>query len=87
MNNGSKIDAATPGLSLTPTSVTFESFFVNDTPRIILFLDIFFLFVIKEPETFCVAQKTAEGQRSGPAARRQGNQRPSGCIHTTDPGP
>ena len=57
MNNGSKIDAATPGLSLTPTKVIFASFFVNETPLIIFFADTFFLFVIKDPEIFINRKK------------------------------
>ena len=32
------MDAATPGLSLTPTSVTFESLIVEEIPVIILLL-------------------------------------------------
>ena len=44
--------AATPGLSFTPIKVIFASFFVKDTPRIILLLTIFFLLVIKVPEDF-----------------------------------
>ena len=44
--------AAIPGLSFTPIKVTLESFFVKDTPRIILLLTIFFLLVIKVPEDF-----------------------------------
>ena len=43
LNNGSKIAAATPGLSFTPISVTFASFLVKETPLIIFFFDTFFL--------------------------------------------
>ena len=41
--NGSKIEAAIPGLSTTPINVIFESFFVKDIPVIILLLLMFFL--------------------------------------------
>ena len=34
--SGSKIEAATPGLSLTPTKVIFASFIVVDIPLITL---------------------------------------------------
>ena len=34
-DNGLKIEAATPGLSLTPTIVNFDSFFVAVIPVII----------------------------------------------------
>ena len=44
IDSGSKIDAATPGLSTTPIKVIFESFFVNETPVIILLAEIFFFF-------------------------------------------
>ena len=40
-DNGLKIEAATPGLSLTPIRETFESFWVDDIPVIILLLIIF----------------------------------------------
>jgi len=35
LDNGLKIDAATPGLSLTPTIVILASFFVEEIPVII----------------------------------------------------
>ena len=35
---GSKIDAATPGLSLTPNKVNFASFFVKEIPLIVFLL-------------------------------------------------
>ena len=49
---GLNIEAATPGLSLTPTKVIFESFLVDVIPVIVLLFDIFFLFVIKVPFLF-----------------------------------
>ena len=49
LDNGSKIDAATPGLSITPKRDIFVSFLVKDIPVIILSLEIFFLFVINVP--------------------------------------
>ena len=51
-NCGLKIDAATPGLSVTPTIVTLESFFVDEIPVMILLLKIFFELVIKVPLFF-----------------------------------
>ena len=56
---GSKIEAATPGLSLTPINVTLASFVVKETPLIILLLDIFFFFVIMDPQTFLKADRTS----------------------------
>ena len=38
LDKGSKIDAATPGLSTTPIKVIFESFLVNEIPVIIFSL-------------------------------------------------
>ena len=52
LNKGSNIFAATPGLSLTPTKVIFESFLVKETPLIMFVEDTFFLLVMREPETF-----------------------------------
>ena len=46
---GLKIDAATPGLSLTPIRVTFESFCVDVIPVIILLFIILDFFVINVP--------------------------------------
>ena len=51
-DNGLKIDAATPGLSLTPIKVTFESLLVEVIPVMILLLEILDLFVIKVPGLF-----------------------------------
>ena len=48
-DKGLNILAAIPGLSLTPTRVTFASFLVADIPLITLLLNIFFLLVIKVP--------------------------------------
>ena len=45
-----KIDAATPGLSLTPTIVILASFLVDEIPVIIWSLNDFFEFVIKVPD-------------------------------------
>ena len=50
LDNGLKIAAAIPGLSLTPTRVTFASFWVEEIPVIILLLIIFFLFVMSVPD-------------------------------------
>ena len=47
LDNGSKIAAATPGLSITPNKVTLASFFVDDIPVIILLLVIFFLLLLE----------------------------------------
>ena len=47
-----KIDAATPGLSLTPIKVTLESFCVDVIPVIILLLIMLDLFVINVPDFF-----------------------------------
>ena len=49
MDKGLKIDAAIPGLSLTPKRVTLASLFVLEIPVIILLFVIFFLFVIRVP--------------------------------------
>ena len=46
------IEAAIPGLSLTPNKVTFASLSVEEIPVIILLLIIFFLFVINVPDLF-----------------------------------
>ena len=51
-DNGLKIDAAIPGLSLTPTIVIFASFLVEEIPVIILLLNYFFEPVIKVPGFF-----------------------------------
>ena len=50
--SGLKIDAATPGLSLTPIRETFESFCVDVIPVTILLLIILDLFVINVPALF-----------------------------------
>ena len=52
LDKGLKIDAATPGLSLTPTNVTLASFMVDVIPVIILLLSIFDLLVIIVPDFF-----------------------------------
>ena len=49
-DNGLKMDAATPGRSLTPTMVIFASFFVEDIPVIIWSLKAFEEPVIKVPD-------------------------------------
>ena len=49
IDRGLKIEAATPGLSFTPISETFESFWVEEIPVIILLLIILDLFVINVP--------------------------------------
>ena len=48
-DSGLKIEAATPGLSFTPTIVILASFFVDDIPVIILLLNTFLESVIKVP--------------------------------------
>ena len=50
--NRINIEAAIPGLSLTPNKVTFASLSVEEIPVIILLLIIFFLFVINVPDLF-----------------------------------
>ena len=50
--SGLKIDAATPGLSLTPINEIFESFWVDVMPVTILWLEILDLFVINVPDFF-----------------------------------
>ena len=52
IESGLKIDAATPGLSFTPTKVTFASLCVKEIPVIILLLFKFLLFVINVPDFF-----------------------------------
>jgi len=52
LDKGLNIDAATPGLSLTPTNVTFASFIVEVIPVIILLLLILDLLVIMVPVFF-----------------------------------
>jgi len=52
IDSGLKIDAATPGLSFTPTKVTFASLCVEEIPVIILLLFKFVLFVINVPGFF-----------------------------------
>ena len=47
---GLNIEAAIPGLSLTPNKVTFASLSVEEIPVIILLLIIFFLLVINVPD-------------------------------------
>ena len=51
-DRGLKIAAATPGLSLTPTRVTFASFWVDEIPVIILLFKMLDLFVINVPDLF-----------------------------------
>ena len=48
-DKGLKIDAATPGLSLTPSIVIFASFFVDEIPVIIWSLNALDEFVISVP--------------------------------------
>ena len=50
--NGSNIAAATPGLSFTPSRLTFALFLVKDTPLIIFVSLIFFLPIICVPDLF-----------------------------------
>ena len=50
MDSGLKIDAATPGLSLTPSKVTLASLYVDVIPVIILLLIILAFFVINVPD-------------------------------------
>ena len=52
IDSGLKIDAATPGLSFTPTKVTFASLCVEEIPVIILLSFKFVLFVINVPGFF-----------------------------------
>ena len=49
---GLNIEAAIPGLSLTPTNVTFASLSVDEMPVIILLLITFFRLVINVPDLF-----------------------------------